>query len=117
MYLCVQDPMVNAVIQEMQRFRKEFSDVVHNAELPSDLASFWLRKTKKPVLAVLLVQKPGKPYKLYRGEHKCSGVLWLCVRERVCFMAASLCGSSTVADSWLLCAIRALLLVLVVLCQ
>jgi hypothetical protein len=111
MYLCVQDPMVNAVIQEMQRFRKEFSDVVHNADLPSDLASFWLRKTKKPVLAVLLVQKPGKPYKLYRGELACA-VLLPCVRERVCFMAASLCGSSTVADSWLSCAIRALLLVL-----
>ena len=34
-----------------------------------DLASFWLRKTKKPVLAVLLVQKKGCEPKLYRGTN------------------------------------------------
>jgi hypothetical protein len=86
MYLCVQDPMVNAVIQEMQRFRNEFSDVVHNADLPSDLASFWLRKTKKPVLAVLLVQKPGKSYKLYRGEHKMQRSVVVMLPEKGMFL-------------------------------
>jgi hypothetical protein len=35
----------------------------------SDMQEFWLRKTKKPVLAVLLVQKPGQPPKLYRGTN------------------------------------------------
>lgn len=34
-----------------------------------DLAAFWLRKTKKPVLAVLLVQKRGGQPQLYRGTN------------------------------------------------
>lgn len=34
-----------------------------------DLASFWLRKTKRPVLAILLVQKKGDPPQLYRGTN------------------------------------------------
>lgn len=34
-----------------------------------DLASFWLRKTKRPVLAVLLVQKKGGKPQLYRGTN------------------------------------------------
>lgn len=34
-----------------------------------DLASFWLRKTKKPVLAVLLVQKKGGQPQLFRGTN------------------------------------------------
>ena len=34
-----------------------------------DLAAFWLRKTKKPVLAVLLVQKRGGKPQLYRGTN------------------------------------------------
>lgn len=35
------------------------------------MASFWLRKTKKPVLAVLLVQKFGTDLepRLYRGTN------------------------------------------------
>jgi hypothetical protein len=60
------DPLVHAVIEEMSAFRAEFSQVAQG-NVANDLASFWLRKTKKPVLAVLLVQKPGKPFKLYRG--------------------------------------------------
>lgn len=43
-----------------------------------DLAAFWLRKTKKPVLAVLLVQKKGgQPY-LYRGTNMEVRTPWLC---------------------------------------
>jgi hypothetical protein len=34
-----------------------------------DLLSFWLRKTKKLVLAVLLVEKPGQAPRLYRGTN------------------------------------------------
>lgn len=35
-----------------------------------DLASFWLRKTRKPVLAVLLVEKEdGSGPQLYRGTN------------------------------------------------
>lgn len=58
---------VHAVLQEMEAFRAEFTSVVNNSEVENDISSFWLRKTKKPVLAVLLVQKPGQPFKLYRG--------------------------------------------------
>ena len=58
---------VHAVLQEMEAFRAEFTTVVNNPEAENDISSFWLRKTKKPALAVLLVQKPGQPFKLYRG--------------------------------------------------
>ena len=61
------DPMVHAVITEMAAFRADFSAVVQDSTVKNDLSSFWLRKTKKPVLAVLLVQKPGQKFKLYRG--------------------------------------------------
>ena len=54
--------------KEMERFRMEFSAVVHDSSKSHDLSSFWLRKTKKPVLAVLLVQKPDQPFQLYRGR-------------------------------------------------
>ena len=50
-----------------EAFRAEFTSVVNNSEIENDISSFWLRKTKKPVLAVLLVQKPGQPFKLFRG--------------------------------------------------
>lgn len=67
---------MHAVIEEMSAFRAEFSQVTQG-NVANDLGSFWLRKTKKPVLAVLLVQKPGKPFKLYRG--RCTGFLTILV--------------------------------------
>lgn len=53
-------------------FRGE-ADVV-GGDARDDLASFWLRKTKRPVLAVLLVQKKGKEPQLYRGTNMEVGV-------------------------------------------
>lgn len=44
------------------------TDVV-GGDARDDLASFWLRKTKRPVLAVLLVQKKGEEPQLYRGTN------------------------------------------------
>lgn len=61
------DPMVRLVLDEMTQFRNHFSTVLSNGHQQNDLSSFWLRKTKKPVLAVLLVQKEDGPPKLYRG--------------------------------------------------
>ncbi len=60
------DARAQLVAQEMLRFKEE---VVANYRqgLCGDLSTFWLRKTKKPVLAVLLVQKEGQPPILYRG--------------------------------------------------
>lgn len=49
-------------------FLTEKSGVV-GGDARDDLASFWLRKTKRPVLAVLLVQKAGGQPKLYRGTN------------------------------------------------
>ncbi|KAL7485655.1 hypothetical protein ACHAW6_011248 [Cyclotella cf. meneghiniana] len=56
------------VINEMNDFRRDFLETVKEGGR-SDLASFWLRKTKKPVLAVLLVQKPNGEQMLYRGTN------------------------------------------------
>lgn len=53
-------------------FRGE-KDVV-GGDARDDLASFWLRKTKRPVLAVLLVQKKGGEPQLYRGTNMEVGV-------------------------------------------
>ena len=61
------NPHVKLVIDEMVRFKEEFNRITNDCT-DTDLASFWLRKTRKPVLAVLLVQK-GDVVKLYRGTN------------------------------------------------
>eukprot|EP00605_Chrysophyceae_sp_TOSAG23-4_P001026 GSChrysophyteH1.ASY1.ANO1.1127.1 assembled CDS len=53
----------------MQQFRSEFECIMQDSAADTDLANFWLRKTKKPVLAVLLVQKSGSAPKIYRGTN------------------------------------------------
>jgi cytidine deaminase len=64
----VEEPDIQRVISEMKAFRQEFLQILQ--EQPNDVRSFWLRKTKKPVLAVLLVQgENDKKGKLYRGTN------------------------------------------------
>ena len=63
------DSTVRLVVAEIIRFKEEFELIRNDSLIKTDLASFWLRKTKKPVLAVLLVQKPGGRPKLYRGTN------------------------------------------------
>ncbi|CAM9756738.1 unnamed protein product [Chrysoparadoxa australica] len=60
------DHNCSLVINEMRQLRDDFLNIAMGQ--PNDLASFWLRKTKKPVLAVLLVQHAGG-VKLYRGTN------------------------------------------------
>lgn len=60
--------MVQKVINEMKAFRTDFLDTL-KGEGKSDLAKFWLRKSKKPVLAVLLVQKKNGEQVVYRGTN------------------------------------------------
>ena len=60
---------VRLAVAEMSKFKQEFEYIRGDATVETDLSSFWLRKTKKPVLAVLLVQKPGQRPKLYRGTN------------------------------------------------
>jgi len=65
----ISDQEVQIVINEMRAFRKYFLETLD--ENSNDIKSFWLRKTKKPVLAILLVadaRNGGKP-KLYRGSN------------------------------------------------
>ena len=60
---------VQLVVQEMKDFKEEFDRVRDMPSTEHDLTAFWLRKTKKPVLAVLLVQKAGEKPRLYRGTN------------------------------------------------
>jgi cytidine deaminase len=48
------DAMTQMVVREMRLFRDQFLA----AEGDGEVASFWLRKSRKPVLAVLLIEKP-----------------------------------------------------------
>ncbi|KAL7499111.1 hypothetical protein ACHAWT_006816 [Skeletonema menzelii] len=59
---------VSKLVAEMIQFRKDFLETVQSGSR-SDLKKFWLRKTKKPVLAVLLVRKPDGTDILYRGTN------------------------------------------------
>ncbi len=58
---------VQMVVEEMHKFRQFF--VKRLKEDNNDIRKFWLRKSKKPVLAVLLVNKPGEGLVLYRGTN------------------------------------------------
>lgn len=59
---------VRLVVDEMARLRRQFMDIVQN-KVETDLVSFWHRKTRKLVIAVLLVQKKDGPMKLYHGTN------------------------------------------------
>jgi cytidine deaminase len=66
-----QQPMALQVVQEMKAFKAQMDTILKQGNDDAhDLKSFWLRKTRKPVLAVLAVQmtKDG-PVKLYRGTN------------------------------------------------
>ena len=58
------------VVNEMKAFREEMDRILAGGGGSNDIKSFWLRKTHKPVLAVLAVQMPGdKKPRLYRGTN------------------------------------------------
>ena len=58
---------IKAVVDEMKKFRDHMQEVVRGSH---DLKRFWLRKTQKPVLAVLLVKSAGdEGGRLYRGTN------------------------------------------------
>ena len=54
-------PLVREMIQHRQQLLHTLTENRH------EVGDFWLRKTKKPVLAVLLIQKPGERPKFFRG--------------------------------------------------
>ena len=53
----------------MCSFKTAFNEVKYLPDGSHDLSTFWLRKTKKPVLAVLLVRRRDGSLKLYRGTN------------------------------------------------
>ncbi len=59
---------VMMVLNDMKAFRRDFIETQKD-DRRSGLELFWLRKTKKPVLAVLLVRKPGGEHVLYRDTN------------------------------------------------
>jgi len=61
------DSHVRRVVEEMETFRKDFQEVVDSGN--NDLKSFWLRKSCKPVLAVLLARDRDGKLALYRGTN------------------------------------------------
>jgi len=63
-------PIVKQVVDEMKKFRDDFTRILSNAtEGSNDIHAFWLRKTHKPVIAVLAVETPNGKVKLYRGTN------------------------------------------------
>jgi len=58
---------VQMVVEEMTKFRSHFIKTLSEEE--NDMMKFWLRKSKKPVLAVLLVNCPGNGLTTYRGTN------------------------------------------------
>jgi cytidine deaminase len=62
------DPMVAQVIREMKTFKEEMAQTLM---ADNDIRRFWLRKTHKPVIAVLLVRSDGSEEDpvLYRGTN------------------------------------------------
>jgi len=62
-----QSSRVKMVVDEMQTFRREFASVVSSGD--SDLNNFWMRKSRKPVLAVLLAGDSEGNLKLFRGTN------------------------------------------------
>ncbi|EEY69141.1 uncharacterized protein PITG_05329 [Phytophthora infestans T30-4] len=49
------DALTQMIVREMRKFRDQFLA----AEGEGEVAGFWLRKSRKPVLAVLLIEKPA----------------------------------------------------------
>ena len=58
--------LVLQVVKEMKAFRNEMMKIMRGGN--NDIQKFWLRKSHKPVLAVLAVQQNGA-IKMYRGTN------------------------------------------------
>jgi len=61
---------VQLLVDEMLKFRHHFVQTLKEGHGSNDIKTFWLRKSKKPVLAVLLVNRPGQGgLIMYRGTN------------------------------------------------
>eukprot|EP01135_Chromosphaera_perkinsii_P008125 Nk52_evm41s1129 gene=Nk52_evmTU41s1129 len=59
------DEKVKDIVKEMHAYKEEFEET--RAKEGHELEKFWLRKTKKPVLSVLLIEKENGEKKYLRG--------------------------------------------------
>lgn len=60
-------PVIMQVVEEIKSFSRDMAKVLSDKD--HDIQKFWLRKTQKPVLAVLAVQLESGRIKLYRGTN------------------------------------------------
>ena len=64
----ITNPITKLVVDEIKAFQRYMTQVLQDNN--NDIQSFWLRKTHKPVLAVLAVQTdPSSKPNLYRGTN------------------------------------------------
>lgn len=61
---CLQDADIRRLIKEMLEHKES---VLHALRTGVELPQFWLRKSRQPVLAVLMVRKPDETPRFYRG--------------------------------------------------
>jgi len=61
--------ILQQVVEEMRSFRNEMLSILESDSSDNDIRTFWLRKTQKPVLAVLAVRTAGGNIQLYRGTN------------------------------------------------
>ena len=54
------DAWTKMLVKEMIAHKEEFERVRDNKERYNELDTFWLRKSKQPVLSVLMVKKKNK---------------------------------------------------------
>ena len=85
--------IISRMVDEMKKHRDAY--VAAASEKTNELGAFWLRKTRKPVLAVLCVRKKGKTgrgHEFYRG-----------VNLEVSMPTGSLCSEQNVIGTALAC--------------
>ena len=57
---------VKLLVARLRAYKDEFMKQ-RDGNNSNEMSAFWMRKSKKPVLSILMVHKPGQPRKYYRG--------------------------------------------------
>ena len=60
-------PITRQIVKEIKAFSKDMIEILNSEN--HDIRKFWLRKTHKPVLAVLAIQLESGGVKMYRGTN------------------------------------------------
>ena len=62
----VREEDVRLLVNRLRCFRDEFM-AARDGDSSNEMSAFWMRKSKKPVLSMLMVHKPGHSRRYYRG--------------------------------------------------